>query len=49
MFAYGGVRGMFLGLKSHLKAIFFLGLKFSNINVPFLEVKIFSNCHFPSV
>ena len=34
MFAYGGVRAMFLGLKFHLKAIF-LGLKFSNMNVPF--------------
>ena len=29
MFAYGGVRAMFLGLKVHLKAIFF-GLKFEH-------------------
>ena len=28
MFAYGGVRAMFLGLKFHLKAIFW-GLKFA--------------------
>ena len=28
MFAYGGVRAMFLGLKFHVKAIF-LGLKFA--------------------
>ena len=34
MFAYGGVRAMFLGLKFHLKAIF-LGLKFGNMNFPF--------------
>ena len=31
MFAYGGVRAMFLGLKFHLKAIF-LGLNFANMN-----------------
>ena len=41
MFAYGGVRVMFLGLKFHLKAIF-LGLKFSNMNVPFFGAKKFS-------
>ena len=35
MFAYGGVCAMFLGLKFHLKAIF-LGLKFANMNFPFL-------------
>ena len=29
-----GVRAMFLGLKFHLKAIFF-GLKFANMNFPF--------------
>ena len=34
MFAYGGVHAMFLGLKFYLKAIV-LGLKFSNMNVPF--------------
>ena len=34
MFAYEGVRAMFLGLKFHLKAIFF-GLKFANMNFPF--------------
>ena len=38
MFAYGGVRAMFLGLKFHLKAIF-LGLKFANMNFPFLGGK----------
>ena len=31
----GGVHAMFSGLKFHLKAIF-LGLKFSNMNFPFL-------------
>ena len=48
MFAYRGVLAMFLGLKFHLKAIF-LGLKFAKMNFPFLEVRIFSNCHFLSV
>ena len=33
MFAYGGVRAMFLGLKFHLEAIF-LGLKFVKMNFP---------------
>ena len=52
MFAYGGVRAMFWGLKFHLKAIF-LGLKFSNMDVPFLfffwgggGVRIFCNLPF---
>ena len=31
MFTYRGVRAMFLGLKFHLKTIFF-GLKFANMN-----------------
>ena len=58
MFAYRGVRAMFLGLKFHLKAIF-LGLKFANMNFPsffFLggggggeRIRIFNNCHFLSV
>ena len=41
MFAYGGVRAMFLGLKFHLKAIL-LGLKFVDMNFPFLGGKKFS-------
>ena len=45
MFAYGGVRAMFLGLKFHLKAIF-LGLKFSNMNVPFFGGKNFQQLPF---
>ena len=45
MFAYGGVRAMFLGQKFHLKAIF-LGLKFSNMNVPFLGSKNFQQLPF---
>ena len=36
MFAYGGVRAMFLGLKFHLKAIF-LGLKLQTMDFPFFE------------
>ena len=51
MFAYGSVRAMFLGLKFHLKAIFF-GLKFVNMNFPFFFLRggrIFSNCYFLSV
>ena len=36
MLAYRGVRAIFLGLKFHLKAIVF-GLKFANMNFPFLE------------
>ena len=35
MFAYRGVRGMFFGLKFHLKSIF-LGLKVANMNFPSL-------------
>ena len=34
MFAYGGVRAMFLGLKFHLKAIFG-GSEICNMNFPF--------------
>ena len=34
MLAYRGVRAMFLGLKSHLKATYF-GLKFGNMNFSF--------------
>ena len=34
MLAYRGVRAMFLGLKFHLKTIFF-GLKFANMNFSF--------------
>ena len=51
MFAYGGVRAMFLGLKFHLKAIFW-GSKICNMNFPIGGggggggVKSFSNCHF---
>ena len=37
MLAYKGVRAMFLGLKSHLKATFF-GLKFGNMNFSFFLV-----------
>ena len=37
MFAYGGVRAMFLGLKFHLKAIFFC-LNFANMNFPLFWV-----------
>ena len=40
MFAYGGVRAMFLGLKFHLKAIF-LGSKICNMNFPILGGKKF--------
>ena len=45
MFANGDVRAMLLGLKFHLKAIF-LGLKFSNMNVPFLGGKNFQQLPF---
>ena len=45
IFAYGGVRAMFLGLKFHLKAIF-LGLKFSNMDVPFFWGKNFQQLPF---
>ena len=45
MFAHGGVRAMFLVLKFHLKAIF-LGLKFANINFPFLGGKNFQQSPF---
>ena len=45
MFAYGGVRAMFLGLKFHLKAIF-LGLNFANMNFPFLRGKNFQQLPF---
>ena len=45
MFAYGGVRAMFLGVKFHLKAIF-LGVKFSNMNFPFLAGKNFQQLPF---
>ena len=45
MFAYGGVRATFLGLKFHLKAIF-LGLKFANMNFPFLGGKNFQQLPF---
>ena len=43
MFAYEGVRAMFLGLKFHLKVI--SGSKICNMNFLFLGGKIFSNCH----
>ena len=42
------LHAMFLGLTFHLKAVFW-GLKFANMNFPFLEVRIFSSCHFLSV
>ena len=45
MFAYGGVRAMFLGLKFHLKTIF-LGLKFANMNFSFLGGKNFQQLPF---
>ena len=45
MFAYGGVRVMFLGLKFHLKAIF-LGPKFANMNFPFFGGKNFQQLPF---
>ena len=45
MFAYGGVRAMFLGLKFHLKTIF-LGLKFANLNFSFLGGKNFQQLPF---
>ena len=45
MFSYEGVRAMFFGLKFHLKAIF-LGLKFSNMNVPFFGGKNFQQLPF---
>ena len=45
MFAYGGVYAMFLGLKFHLKAIFW-GLKCSNMYVPFLGGKNFQQLPF---
>ena len=45
MFAYEGVRAMFLGLKFHLKAIFG-GLRFEIKTSQFWIVKSFSNCHF---
>ena len=45
MFACGGVRAMFLGLKFHLKAIF-VGLKFANMNFPFFGGKNFQQLPF---
>ena len=45
MFAYGGVRAMFLGLKFHLKAIF-LGLKSANMNFPLFGGKKFQQLPF---
>ena len=42
MFAYGGVRGMFLGLKFHLKAIFW-GSNICNMNSPILGDKKYGN------
>ena len=45
MFAYWGVRAMFLGLKFHLKAIL-LGLKFTNMSFPFLGSKNFQQLPF---
>ena len=48
MFAYGGVRVMFLGLKFHLKAIF-LGLKFAKMNFPRFGGKNFRQLPFTLV
>ena len=45
MFAYGGVRAMFLGLKFHLKTIF-LGLQFANLNFPYFGGKNFQQLPF---
>ena len=45
IFAYGGLRAMFLGLKFHLKAIF-LGLKFANMNFPLFGGKNFQQLPF---
>ena len=45
MFAYRGVCAMFLGLKSHLKAIS-LGLKFADMNFPILGGKNFQQLPF---
>ena len=45
MFAYGGVRAMFLGLKFHLKAIF-VGSKICNMNFPILGGKKFQQLSF---
>ena len=45
MFAYGGVRAMFLTLKFHLKTIF-LGLKFANMNFPVFGGKNFQQLTF---
>ena len=45
MFACGGVRAMFFGLKFHLKAIFW-GSKICNINFPILEGKKFQQLSF---
>ena len=45
MFAFGGVRAMFLGLKFHLKAIF-LGLKFANMYFLVLGGKNFQQLPF---
>ena len=45
MFAYGGVRAMFLGLKFHLKAIFW-GLRFAIRTSHFWGVKKFQQLSF---
>ena len=45
MFAYEGVRSMFLGLKLHLKAIV-LGLNFANMNFPLFGGKNFQQLPF---
>ena len=45
MFAYEGVRAMFLGLKFYFKAIF-LGLNFANMNFPFLGGRNFQQLPF---
>ena len=45
MFAYGGVRAMFWGLKFHLKAIFFVS-KICNMNFPILGDKKFQQLSF---
>ena len=45
MFAYGGVRAMFMGLKFHLKAII-LDLKFAKMNFPRFGGKNFQQLPF---
>ena len=45
IFAYGGVRAMFLGLKFHLKAIY-LGLKFAKMKFPHFGGKNFQQLPF---